>query len=180
MSCAGSASMPDTEARMRSAYPKLTGMLVVDDVQPGSAADGVLSPGDILVGIDGKPIPEFFALEDVLDSHVGPASQGRSAARPRDAAARPRRAILERHHRRRVHRIWRGRGAHAVLPAGTAFQRADQGRVRREPRLCIRQRGHSARRLDQFVQRQEGRQSRGIRGRARGSAPTAHARRSAT
>src|ERR1700722_12974495 len=61
----------DTEARLRGAYPKLTGMLVVDDVQPGSGADGVLAPGDILVGIDGKPVPEFFALEDVLDSHVG-------------------------------------------------------------------------------------------------------------
>jgi S1-C subfamily serine protease len=61
----------DTEARMRSAFPKLTGMLVVDDVQPGSPADGVLSPGDILVAIDGKPIPEFFSLEDVLDDHVG-------------------------------------------------------------------------------------------------------------
>ncbi len=60
-----------TEAKMRRAYPKLTGMLVVDDVQPGSAADGVLAPGDILVGMDGKPIPEFFALEDVLDGHVG-------------------------------------------------------------------------------------------------------------
>jgi S1-C subfamily serine protease len=62
---------PETEARLRSAYPRLTGMLVVDDVQPGSGADGVLAPGDILVAIDGKPIPEFFALEDVLDNHVG-------------------------------------------------------------------------------------------------------------
>ena len=62
-----------TEARMRAAYPKLTGMLVVDEVQPGSAADGVLAPGDILVAIDGKPVPEFFALEDVLDNHVGDA-----------------------------------------------------------------------------------------------------------
>ncbi|HTB27723.1 MAG TPA: S1C family serine protease, partial [Steroidobacteraceae bacterium] len=43
---------PQTEARMRSAYPKLTGMLVVDEVQPGSAADGVLAPGDILVALD--------------------------------------------------------------------------------------------------------------------------------
>ena len=60
-----------TEERMRLAYPKLTGMLVVDDVQPGSGADGVLAPGDILVSIDGKPTPEFFALEDVLDDHVG-------------------------------------------------------------------------------------------------------------
>ncbi|HSY97658.1 MAG TPA: PDZ domain-containing protein, partial [Steroidobacteraceae bacterium] len=62
---------PDTEARIRNSYPKLTGMLVVDDVQPGSGADGLLAPGDILVAVDGKPIPEFFALEDVLDSHVG-------------------------------------------------------------------------------------------------------------
>jgi pro-apoptotic serine protease NMA111 len=62
---------PQTEARMRSAYPKLTGMLVVDEVQPGSAADGVLAPGDILVAIDGKPVPEFFTLEDVLDNRVG-------------------------------------------------------------------------------------------------------------
>src|SRR5450631_1919284 len=61
---------PDTEARMRSRYPKLTGMLVVNDVQPGSPADGVLSPGDILVSIDGKPVPEFFVLEEVLDEHV--------------------------------------------------------------------------------------------------------------
>jgi S1-C subfamily serine protease len=61
----------DTEARMRAAYPRLTGMLVVDDVQPGSPADGLLSPGDILITIDGKPVPEFFTLEDVLDSHVG-------------------------------------------------------------------------------------------------------------
>ncbi|HXP25911.1 MAG TPA: trypsin-like peptidase domain-containing protein [Steroidobacteraceae bacterium] len=59
-----------TEASMRKAYPRLTGMLVVDDVQPGSGADGILAPGDILVAIDGKPIPEFFALEDVLDNHV--------------------------------------------------------------------------------------------------------------
>jgi S1-C subfamily serine protease len=61
----------ETEASMRKAYPKLTGMLVVEDVQPGSAADGVLAPGDILTAIDGKPIPEFFSLEEVLDNHVG-------------------------------------------------------------------------------------------------------------
>jgi S1-C subfamily serine protease len=62
---------PETEAQIRSSYPKLTGMLVVDDVQPGSGADGLLAPGDILVAIGGKPIPEFFALEDVLDGRVG-------------------------------------------------------------------------------------------------------------
>ncbi|HMD74996.1 MAG TPA: S1C family serine protease, partial [Steroidobacteraceae bacterium] len=56
-----------TEALMRRDYPKLTGMLVVDDVQPGSEAGGKLSPGDILIAIDGKPVPEFFSLERVLD-----------------------------------------------------------------------------------------------------------------
>jgi pro-apoptotic serine protease NMA111 len=61
----------ETEAQMRKAYPRLTGMLVVEDVQPGSAADGILAPGDILVAIDGKPVPEFFALEEILDSRVG-------------------------------------------------------------------------------------------------------------
>ena len=62
---------PATEARMRREFPKLTGMLVVDDVQPGSGADGILQPGDILESIDQKAVPEFFALEDVLDNHVG-------------------------------------------------------------------------------------------------------------
>jgi S1-C subfamily serine protease len=62
---------PDIEAQMRHAYPNLTGMLVVDGVQPGSQAFGSLDPGDILISINGKPIPEFFALEDVLDDNVG-------------------------------------------------------------------------------------------------------------
>ena len=61
----------ETEARMRRDFPALTGMLVVDEVQPGSAADGKLAPGDILISINGKPIPEFFGLEDVLDANVG-------------------------------------------------------------------------------------------------------------
>ncbi len=60
-----------TEARTRSIFPKLTGMLVVAEVQPGSSADGVLAPGDILISIDGHPVPEFFALENVLDTKVG-------------------------------------------------------------------------------------------------------------
>jgi S1-C subfamily serine protease len=60
----------ETEARMRRDFPKLTGMLVVSDVQPGSEADGKLAPGDILVSIDGKPVPEFFALEHLLDDSV--------------------------------------------------------------------------------------------------------------
>ena len=61
----------DRESRMRQEFPKLTGMLVVAEVQAGSGADGILAPGDILTGIDGKPVPEFFALEDLLDRNVG-------------------------------------------------------------------------------------------------------------
>jgi len=60
-----------TEEKMRRGFPALTGMLVVADVQPGCEADGKLVPGDILVSIDGRPVPEFFALEAVLDDHVG-------------------------------------------------------------------------------------------------------------
>jgi S1-C subfamily serine protease len=61
----------DTEAHMRREFPKLTGMLVVAEVQPGSTADGKLASGDILLTIDGRPIPEFFGLEAVLDDNVG-------------------------------------------------------------------------------------------------------------
>ena len=85
---------------MRSAYPKLTGMLVVDEVQPGSAADGILSPGDILVAIDGKPVPEFFALEDVLDNHVGRQVKVEIQRGNETLAACARGRVPERHHRR--------------------------------------------------------------------------------
>jgi S1-C subfamily serine protease len=59
-----------TEQKMRSVYPQLTGMLVVAEVQPGCEADGKLVPGDILISIDHKPVPEFFALEKILDDRV--------------------------------------------------------------------------------------------------------------
>ncbi len=60
-----------TEENRRRADPALTGMLVVDEVLPGSAADGKLLPGDILIAIDGEPAPEFFSLERALDASVG-------------------------------------------------------------------------------------------------------------
>ncbi len=161
--------IPTPKRACANRYPKLTGMLVVDDVQPGSGADGMLAPGDILVAIDGKPIPEFFSLEEVLDGHVGQkieveVQRGRETVRHSLE-----RAVPERHHAGRVHRIRRSRGAHAVLSAGAALQRPHQGGVCREPRLCFRQRRHSARGPDQLVQRQEGGESRGFRGRARGT-----------
>jgi S1-C subfamily serine protease len=62
---------PGTEAEIRKAFPKQVGMLVVEQVQPGSPAEGALEPGDILVRIDGKPVTEFVPLAELLDSSVG-------------------------------------------------------------------------------------------------------------
>lgn len=60
-----------TEAEVRRQFPKLTGMLVVSEVQPGSPADGQLEPGDILVEVNGEPIAGFARLAEVLDDLVG-------------------------------------------------------------------------------------------------------------
>ena len=62
---------PETEAAARKAAPELTGMLVVQDVLPGSPTEGQLLPGDILVRVDGRPLTTFAPLADVLDSSVG-------------------------------------------------------------------------------------------------------------
>ena len=61
----------DTEAEVRKAQPDGTGMLVVWDVQPGSASDGVLEPGDILVRVNGQLVTRFDPLEAGLDDSVG-------------------------------------------------------------------------------------------------------------
>ncbi|NJD32887.1 MAG: PDZ domain-containing protein, partial [Gammaproteobacteria bacterium] len=60
-----------TESQARKAAPALTGMLVVDQVQPGSTAEGQLQPGDILVRVNGRLIATFDPLEEILDSSVG-------------------------------------------------------------------------------------------------------------
>lgn len=62
---------PDIETAARTAFPTLTGMLVVSEVLPGSASSGILEPGDILVRLDGKLVTQFEPLEEVLDSSVG-------------------------------------------------------------------------------------------------------------
>ncbi len=62
---------PETEAEVRKAFPKLTGMLVVTEVQPGSLTAGVLEPGDVLVKAGGKLIAEFDPLNELLDNNVG-------------------------------------------------------------------------------------------------------------
>jgi S1-C subfamily serine protease len=61
----------DTEAAARRSFPANTGMLVVEDVQPGSASDSALSPGDVLVRVNGQMISGFEPLEAILDDSVG-------------------------------------------------------------------------------------------------------------
>ncbi len=60
-----------TQAEARRAAPELTGMLVVDEVLPGSPTEGALAPGDILVRIDGQLVTTFDPLAAILDGAVG-------------------------------------------------------------------------------------------------------------
>ena len=46
-------------------------MLVVDSTVPGSFAEGLLEPGDIVTKVEGRVVTHFLALEDILDSSVG-------------------------------------------------------------------------------------------------------------
>ncbi len=158
-----------TEARMRSAFPKLTGMLVVDEVQPGSAADGILSPGDILVAIDGKPVPEFFALEDVLDNHVG-----------RQVKVEIQRGNETLWHALEVESL-SDITADEYIEFGEAvvhtlsYQQARhynlpiKGVYVANPGYVFGSAGHSARRADQLVRRQDDEHARRLRGCAGGS-----------
>jgi len=62
---------PVAESAVRKLYPAQTGMLVVTEVLPGSPADTVLQPGDILTRVNGKYVTQFEPLEETLDSSVG-------------------------------------------------------------------------------------------------------------
>src|SRR5688572_12828997 len=61
----------DTEAEVRRKFPRNTGMLVVSEVQRGSAAEKIVEPGDVLVRINGDLSADFNALAGVLDDGVG-------------------------------------------------------------------------------------------------------------
>jgi S1-C subfamily serine protease len=61
----------ETEAATRAAYPSKTGLLVVEQVIPGTSAAGYLRPGDILVEINGELIAEFVPMAALLDDNVG-------------------------------------------------------------------------------------------------------------
>lgn len=62
---------PDTERRVRSAFPDGTGMIVVREVVPGGPADGLLRVGDVMVGVEGRPVNAFLPIETALDERVG-------------------------------------------------------------------------------------------------------------
>lgn len=47
------------------------GLLVVESTVPGSPADGVLEPGDVLVRVQGEVVSHFLQLEELLDGSVG-------------------------------------------------------------------------------------------------------------
>lgn len=61
----------ETEALVRNRFPKLTGMLTVQQLIADSPASSVLEPGDILVRIDGELVTEFVPLAATLDDKVG-------------------------------------------------------------------------------------------------------------
>ena len=59
------------EQEVRQTFDGQTGMLVVQQVIPESAADGVLLPGDILTRINDKLVVGFVPLAAMLDENVG-------------------------------------------------------------------------------------------------------------
>ena len=61
----------ETEAATRKAFPDNTGMLVVDQIQPGSPAFAQLQTGDILISVEGRSITTFEPLESLLDESIG-------------------------------------------------------------------------------------------------------------
>ncbi|KAI9252321.1 trypsin-like cysteine/serine peptidase domain-containing protein [Phascolomyces articulosus] len=59
------------EEKVRTRFPDETGMLVVRSLLPKGPADGILVPGDIIIGCNGHMVPHFIALFDVIDNSVG-------------------------------------------------------------------------------------------------------------
>ena len=60
-----------TEASNREAFPAYTGLLVVEQIIPSSAASEVLRPGDVLISVDNELLSEFVSLAAALDDRVG-------------------------------------------------------------------------------------------------------------
>ena len=130
---------------MRREFPRNTGMLVVTEVLPGIPSEKVLQPGDMLVRVNGHYVSQFEPLEEVLDDSVGGRGGSGAGARRQEPIREAPGRRPARHHPERLRGVRRCGGAHALLPAGAAPQRADPRRVRREPRLRVRRRRRAAR-----------------------------------
>lgn len=61
---------PDTEATIRSNFPKETGMLVAETVLPGGPAHRKVEEGDVLIKVNGQLLTQFIRLDSILDSCV--------------------------------------------------------------------------------------------------------------
>jgi S1-C subfamily serine protease len=61
----------DIEKELRSAFPEVLGVLVTRGVLIGGPGEMKLRTGDLVVGVDGRPLEGHVALEAALDSHVG-------------------------------------------------------------------------------------------------------------
>ncbi|CAO3590341.1 unnamed protein product [Absidia cylindrospora] len=59
------------EEKVRTKFPDETGMLVVRSVLPQGPGDTRLVPGDIVIGCNGKMVPQFIALFGIMDDMVG-------------------------------------------------------------------------------------------------------------
>ena len=62
---------PDSEAEIRAAFPKETGMLVAEIVLPEGPADKNLQEGDVLMKVNGELLTQFIKLDSILDLSVG-------------------------------------------------------------------------------------------------------------
>jgi S1-C subfamily serine protease len=61
----------EIQASIRRRFPDQTGMLVVNQVIPGSVADGQLQVGDIVVAAQGEYLTDFASLDALADARVG-------------------------------------------------------------------------------------------------------------
>lgn len=61
------------EEKARRRFPDENGMLVVRSLLPKGPADGILVPGDIILGCNGHMVANFTHLFSILDDSVGKA-----------------------------------------------------------------------------------------------------------
>ncbi len=61
----------DVAQRIQQEFPQSNGMLLARQILVGGVAEQSLQEGDILLAINGQPVPEFIRLAEILDSSIG-------------------------------------------------------------------------------------------------------------